>query len=675
MAAAAVLVASAYAYHVNHVWEDYFITFRHSQNLCEGKGLLYNPGERLHGFTSPLGTLLPAVCHLVTGQRSYLPTLWLYRAFSILAFAGGGVLLLKAMRAANPEDRLSRAFAAVLYLLDAKAVEFTTDGQETGFMLLFLAWAAYLFTQDFSRHWLPGGLCWAGLLWTRPDGCVYIAALAQGIVLFGCAPWRRTLAALGKSAGVCAAVYLPWFAWAWAYYGTPVPHTMIAKSAVESGLAAHLQAVWGNVWDRFAESSAESFRPTYNQFDPAAWLPGYEWAQWPLVATAKYLGIFCAAYWLLPVRDRLGRMASLCFSVACLYLAAHHIVPPFPWYLPPATLFGLIVLTRGLVTLAHALAGVMPLDPIYRHAKGLAGVLLALFVLRQAALFGVSSWQLSVQQREVEIGHRVRIGEWLKEHVRPGESVYLEPFGYIGYFSGARVMDWPGLVAPEVVRVRRETGRTEGADKVTIVQPAAELRPDWMVLRPSEVEEMSQAEFFTEYVLMQRFDISEALQEYRLLPGPGWFQFDARLSVFKRMKSAKGERPFREVSLPVAPSELRQATWDNGVAIATGDEPVLIYVLPRPTQVAAIRLTFAYENAVAPAACAVSWAAQGPGGVGVVERASFWDQRTGAGEQTRLVRVDDTIERFRINPDHKPCRYRLLGLVLLVPREDAEPDG
>src|SRR5437868_3644445 len=79
---AAALVPLAYAWYTNHIWEDFFITFRHSQNLCEGHGLVYQPGERVHGFTSPLGTLVPAFCHTFTGQVSYLRALWLFRVLS-----------------------------------------------------------------------------------------------------------------------------------------------------------------------------------------------------------------------------------------------------------------------------------------------------------------------------------------------------------------------------------------------------------------------------------------------------------------------------------------------------------------------------------------------------------------------------------------------------------------
>src|SRR5262245_35931632 len=94
---AACAVPLCYALYTNHIWEDYFITFRHSRNLVEGKGLLYNPPDRVHGFTSPLGVLVPAGCYLVTGAdpERYLPGLWIFRVLCILAFAGGGLLLLR----------------------------------------------------------------------------------------------------------------------------------------------------------------------------------------------------------------------------------------------------------------------------------------------------------------------------------------------------------------------------------------------------------------------------------------------------------------------------------------------------------------------------------------------------------------------------------------------------
>jgi hypothetical protein len=91
-------------------------------------------------------------------------------------------------------------------------------------------------------------------------------------------------------------------------------------------------------------------------------------------------------------------------------------------------------------------------------------------------LFVMTSWQMRVQQEVVEDNHRRRIGLWLKDHVRPGERVLLEALGYFGYFSGAHILDFPGLVSPDVVRLRQ-------ARDLGIAGLAAALEPEWVVPR------------------------------------------------------------------------------------------------------------------------------------------------------------------------------------------------
>ena len=44
----------------NFVSDDAFISLRYAANLLAGHGLVFNPGERVEGFTSPLWTLLLA---------------------------------------------------------------------------------------------------------------------------------------------------------------------------------------------------------------------------------------------------------------------------------------------------------------------------------------------------------------------------------------------------------------------------------------------------------------------------------------------------------------------------------------------------------------------------------------------------------------------------------------
>ena len=61
LAIAAVLVRIVFWRHTGRVWEDSLITILHAENALQGLGLThYKPDEPpIHGFTSPLGVLIP----------------------------------------------------------------------------------------------------------------------------------------------------------------------------------------------------------------------------------------------------------------------------------------------------------------------------------------------------------------------------------------------------------------------------------------------------------------------------------------------------------------------------------------------------------------------------------------------------------------------------------------
>jgi hypothetical protein len=514
--AAAVAVPLAYALYTQHIWEDYFITFRCSRNLCLGNGLVYNVGERVHGFTSPLGVLLPAGAYWLFGQDSYLPALWIFRLLSIVAFAGGGFLLLGRLGEVHRGSTLPGFFFGLLYLLDIKAVAFSTNGMETAFMLFFFAWGLSLFRAQSVEGWLLQGLCWAGLMWTRPDGCVYIAALAIAQFVFTQGSRLRLCRSLLLSGLVCAGIYLPWFAWAWNYYGSPVPHTITAKSIYDSSYSEHLRGMIGNFPQYLLDRLTGLYAPIYYR----------EFGSWPawIGWVSSALGLLASIYWLFPVRDPFGRMASLCFAL----LVGYSLLIPavFPWYYPPAAMCSSLVLVQGLFTLADAARRRLP------AARGLAAVALAGVAVFMASLFVASAWQLRIQQRIIEDENRVAIGLWLKNRVQKADRVYLEPIGYVGYFSEARILDWLGLVSPEVVQLRRQ-----GQHYWTII-PA--LKPEWLVLRPQDVMWMGMVktatgyDFPSHYEAVAVFDRRAELAQLAFVPGRDWLNWDAQFFIFKR---------------------------------------------------------------------------------------------------------------------------------------------
>src|SRR6266566_3956578 len=78
------LCALAFSVAADHAWEDWYITYRSSKNLATGFGLVYDVGERVHSFTSPLGTLIPALIRLVSIGASDGVVLWLFRVIQCL---------------------------------------------------------------------------------------------------------------------------------------------------------------------------------------------------------------------------------------------------------------------------------------------------------------------------------------------------------------------------------------------------------------------------------------------------------------------------------------------------------------------------------------------------------------------------------------------------------------
>src|SRR5512137_2925996 len=75
-------------------------------------------------------------------------------------------------------------------------------------------------------------------MWTRPDGFIYLSAIAVGFLLFNAGqPIGKSRLGLFKvlvlAAALTTVLYLPWLLWAWHYFGSPIPHTVIAKEQLK----------------------------------------------------------------------------------------------------------------------------------------------------------------------------------------------------------------------------------------------------------------------------------------------------------------------------------------------------------------------------------------------------------------------------------------------------------
>ncbi len=398
--------------------EDAYITFRYAKNLAIGNGLMYNPGERVMGFTSPLWTVWSAIGWRLFGNPVEWARVWSVAGDAVTLVLGATMLRRHCGRAAA---WCFAWFFAGWPFFAAVAV----SGMESSITLALMAIAATLVER---RSPLSGPVL-AALAMARPEGLIAAAVIAVG------ARWRDR--------GVALAIAGLGIASLWLYFGSPIPQSVLAKA----GIYGHPGPLSGRFW-----------------WD---WLIPFPVAGPP--GTSEGVHLFVLSVLMAPAvatgapvlwrvrRSALGLLAGAALLIWLGYALLG--VAYFFWYL--------VVPLVGLLLLASA---GMP-----RLVRG-PGIYLA------AACYVIGVWGIAlplyVGRAKFELGLFGTTATYLAAHARPGEKVFLEPIGLIGYRNPLVVVDEVGLVSPAVAR-RRAQGAGWYADVI------AEQRPDWLVVRPA----------------------------------------------------------------------------------------------------------------------------------------------------------------------------------------------
>ncbi len=521
-------IAMLFALVTNHAWEDYYITYKPSKNLATGHGLVYTPGQRVHSFTSPFNVLIPAALSYMTGNTSDKLVLWLYRILCGLLISVTAILLLNIARhkslALIPTIVLIGMFAT-----DAKIIDYTINGQETAFMVFFIALMLHVLMVDSRSIVLKLGLSWAGLMWTRPDGFIYAGCIGLGFLLFPNAlsftkSRKELLITYLKSALLAFIIYLPWILWAWYYYGSPIPHTVIAKGLASSynflNLFINFILFPINIIFKRTTSVNLTFLPAYAYFGG--------WHN-TVFQYSKLISYLCALYWLVPSKNSAARAVSFAFMLSHFYLTyiAGH---PSPWYIPNTEIMGIFVAANIIQDALRWISAHqnVPLKKVFKKVVEVTSVLIVTVSL---VLLICVAYQLRIQQRVIEDDHRKQIGLWLRQNAAAKDTVFVECLGYIGYFSKLKMLDYPGLSSPEVVAARKKL-KSDNWDK--LVQ---ELEPDWLVLRPLEVKKQFSNSTYLEshYRKVKVFDVYDKVKSYAWLPGRDYLFHDSIFIVYKHI--------------------------------------------------------------------------------------------------------------------------------------------
>jgi hypothetical protein len=224
------LLAFNLARYRDSLLDDAFISLRYAANLVAGNGLVFNPGERVEGYTNFAWVMLGAGA-LASGVDPVL----VLKTCSLLAAA----LLLLAMHRLH---RLNRGRAApeqhgaihpLLWLLPLPAFAYwATTTMETMLFASLSLWALTLALEEAEgRRGRLSIVLFVCLALTRPDGVIFFVAATVAVATASCwrhRSWRPLLRHLGN-AGLFGCLFAPYFLWRLHYYGRPLPNTFYAK--------------------------------------------------------------------------------------------------------------------------------------------------------------------------------------------------------------------------------------------------------------------------------------------------------------------------------------------------------------------------------------------------------------------------------------------------------------
>ncbi len=435
--------------------DDAYITYRYVQNLLSGNGLVYNPGERVLGTTTPFYSLLLAtISSILQGGQQNLPRI----SIVINALADGASCLLLFAIGHRLGWSAAGLGAALVWAIAPFSVTFAIGGLETSIVvsLLLAAWYTYL-----TKNTIWTALFAALLLLTRPDTLILIGPLAldrayqifknlrseqnegHAIRFRNLKRYLYEILALGLPASI-------WLTFAAFYYGSPIPHSITAKS-----LAYQLPPDAALL--RFIQHYATPFMEQYTL--TAGWLTTLALLYLFLALLGGWLGVRRSPrswpFFLFPW------LYMLVFSVANPLVFRWYLTPPLPVYILSILIGAQHLLTKGRDSLyTQGWVSGKPVNAIID--KGYQ-ILMMIVLILAPVLLTLQGWDLAAEQSDnrptpkmawIELENLYyqvseRLQPSLAEHA--GKKVVLAAgdVGVLGYFTGAAILDLVGLNSPQ----------------------------------------------------------------------------------------------------------------------------------------------------------------------------------------------------------------------------------
>jgi hypothetical protein len=442
----------------HNVVDDALISVRFAENFAQGRGLVFNPGERVEGYTNFLWLLVSALLY----WPCRLLGIDIVHALVAATIASGAAVVALVVRLGAtlwPGRVWPVAVAAGLTVLDGDFGVWAVLGLEKHFLVMWALLALWLSAKPAAFEAASGtaralaiGGCLLCVMLTRPDGGLFVAAfgLSQLIALAQPAETRgalRSFRAVALAGAVVVVGYGLYFAARYAYFGYPLPNTFYLK-------------VGGAKFEAWARGVAylKDFLICH------AWVP------------------LAAVFALLGLGRPIVRTLALWVGLHTLYITyvGGDFYPGHRFYVvlvaPLALLIG-----HGVFLLERVL-GAQRESARWQRALPVAAVGLLLVGCVAERGFTIGPLRAEIERWGPTVENNRRFMLWLKANKPADATVLTGDIGSAGHYVDAYVYDYYGVIDPVIAHKEVPTlGQYKpGHEKVGSAQYFLPKKPTFM---------------------------------------------------------------------------------------------------------------------------------------------------------------------------------------------------
>jgi len=220
--------------HYTYTPDDTYIYLQYARNLAHGNGFSFDANTPSYGITGPLWALL-----IAGGAKAGLDPFIVAKTFDIL-FASLSIVLVFTFSVTLIQDKIYALVAALIFSLDAWFLRWSGTGMETSFaVILVLLTVKYAYLGDYHIAGFVAGL----LTLVRPEGALlFVVIQTENFVVSYVL--RRDRRMFWSGVFLYAIVVLPWMLYSYETFGSIVPNTEVAKSAVHWSFVSALSTAF-----------------------------------------------------------------------------------------------------------------------------------------------------------------------------------------------------------------------------------------------------------------------------------------------------------------------------------------------------------------------------------------------------------------------------------------------